>query len=167
MSVMTETKAAAAPVVDRAAIEAFLYREARFQDEHRYDEWEALWDAKALYWVPIDPDADPATRVSYIYDNRARIASRIRQLKTGRRHSQAPQSGLRRVISNLEIVSVDETIEVEANFILVESRRGVMVTWAGRTEYSLKPSGDSFLMTRKKVVLVNSGEAIPNLAFLI
>lgn len=167
MSVMTETKPAPAATVDRAQVEAFLYREARFQDEHRYDEWEALWHAKALYWVPIDPDADPATHISYIYDNRARIASRIRQLKTGRRHAQAPQSNLRRVVSNVEIISVGETVEVEANFVLVESRRGVLVTWAGRTEYSLKPTGDSFLMTRKKVVLVNCDEAIPNLAHLI
>jgi 3-phenylpropionate/cinnamic acid dioxygenase small subunit len=30
----------------------FIYREARLMDEHRYDEWLALWTDDAVYWVP-------------------------------------------------------------------------------------------------------------------
>ena len=26
-----------------SAVTAFIYMEARFQDEHRYEAWEALW----------------------------------------------------------------------------------------------------------------------------
>ena len=54
---------------------AFVFREARYADESRYDEWESLWhDRDALYWVPMHEGADPAREVSYIYDNRPRIA---------------------------------------------------------------------------------------------
>ena len=34
------------------AVEAFLYKESRLADESRYDEWEALWEDDAVYWVP-------------------------------------------------------------------------------------------------------------------
>lgn len=153
--------------VDRARVEEFIFHEARLQDEHRYDEWEALWEDDALYWVPIEDDADPSRRVSYIYDNRARLASRIRQLKTGRRHSQAPRSRMRRVISNIEITSEPGCVKVISNFILVESRRGAMVTWAGQTSHDLRLTENGFRMAAKTVRLVNNGEAMPNLAFLI
>ena len=62
----------------------FLYREARLQDEHRFDEWEALWTDDAIYWVPANgEDTDPEQQMSILYDNRSRIALRIRQYHTG------------------------------------------------------------------------------------
>ena len=76
--------------------EEFLYREARFADEHRYDDWEALWTDEALYWVPANGDeTDPTRQMSIIFDNRARIATRIKQFHTGKRHSQMPPSRVR------------------------------------------------------------------------
>ena len=63
----------------------FLFLESRLADESRYTEWESLWDDDALYWVPMHENADPEREVSYIYDNRPRIAKRIAQLKTGLR----------------------------------------------------------------------------------
>ena len=154
--------------IDRQAIEEFVYREALLQDEHRYDEWEALWAEDGLYWVPAGSgDIDPATQVSYIYDNRRRLASRIGQLNTGKRHSQAPQSGLRRLISNMVITQIDGLVQVECNFHLIEARRGELRHWAGRTTYKLRAAGDGFLMVLKKVVLVNANDPIVNLAFLI
>lgn len=150
------------------AIEQFLYLEARLQDEHRYDDWEALWaEEDTLYWVPIREDADPTREVSYIYDNRSRLASRIRQLNTGVRHSQAPQSRLRRLISNIEIGESEDGITVESNFILLEARRAQLMTWGGRTTHLLVPSGDSFRIKRKTVLLVDCDKPISNLAFLI
>jgi len=150
-----------------AEVARFLYREARLADEHCYDEWETLWTDEALYWVPIDEEADPATSLSYIYDNRARIASRIRQLNTGRRHAQAPASEMRRIISNIEIAPRGDRLEVGSNFILIESRRGLLTTWAGRTSHILHPAEDGFRMSLKKILLVNRRDPITNLAFLI
>ena len=37
-------------------VEQFVYREARFQDDHEYDAWEALWTDDAIYWVPGHSD---------------------------------------------------------------------------------------------------------------
>jgi 3-phenylpropionate/cinnamic acid dioxygenase small subunit len=155
--------------LDLRQVEQFLYREARYADEHDYDAWEALWTDDALYWVPAGPDAaDPARQMSVIYDNRSRISTRLKQLRTGKRHSQSPPSSLRRVISNVEILGTDGAdTTVGANFILAESRvRGTEI-WAGRTTYRLRMVDGQIRLAYKKVLLVNSDQPLPTLAFLI
>ena len=90
-------------------VEQFIYAEARFQDELSYDQWEALWTDDAIYWVPANgDDIDPTTQMSIVFDNRSRIATRIKQLHTGKRHSQNPPSRLRRLISNIELLESEE-----------------------------------------------------------
>jgi len=101
-------------------VSQFLYREARLQDTHAYDDWEALWADDAVYWVPANgEDTDPEREMSFIYDNRSRISLRIKQLKTGKRHSQTPPSKLARIISNIELLdSADSQICVAANAMI-------------------------------------------------
>lgn len=150
-------------------VEQFIYREARLQDEHVYDEWEALWTDDAVYWVPAGgDDIDPTRQVSIIFDNRSRIRTRIKQLHTGKRHSQSPPSRLRRVISNVELL--DETegdVLVGANFLVVESREPGTRLWAGRSEYRLRPTPTGLRMAGKKVMLVDNDRPLHTLAFLI
>lgn len=150
-------------------IEQFLFLEARLQDTHAYDEWEALWADDATYWVPANgSDTDPEKQMSIIYDNRSRIRIRINQLKTGRRHTQTPRSELARIISNVELVDQsDSEFDVRANaFIFEDSLRGETM-WAARNEYHLRMSDDGFRMVRKKVGLVNNHKPIFTLSFLI
>jgi benzoate/toluate 1,2-dioxygenase beta subunit len=106
--------------------------------------------------------------MSIINDNRNRIATRIAQLKTGRRHSQIPRSRLRRVVSNVEIEGVDgDDTTVGANFVLVESRERGKQLWAGRYTYRLRLVDRELRMASKKVALVDNELAIPTLSFLI
>ena len=148
-------------------VAAFLYREARLADEGRYDAWEALWSDDGIYWVPAAGD-DPDREMSIIYDNRSRIALRVRQLKTGKRYAQTPPSSVRRMISNIEVLEQEgEHVLVGANFLAVESRPRGTVLWAGRTEYRLRREGESFRLARKTVTLVDRDRALPTLAFLI
>lgn len=154
------------------AVEQFVYREARYQDEHSYDAWEALWTDDAIYWVPANgADTDPTTQMSVLYDNRARIATRIKQLHTGKRHSQVPRSDLRRVVSNVELLEphpeLPDDIAVGANFLVCESRERGTVMWAGRSEYVLRDTPDGLRMARKKVILVDNERPLNTLAFLI
>src|SRR6266550_126614 len=106
---------------ERRAVSDFLHREARLADEARYAEWYALWTDDAVYWVPAttDPAADPDKHLSHIYDNRARLDTRIKLLQTGHRYSQEPPSLMRRLISNIEIEGADDgELVVASNFIL-------------------------------------------------
>jgi len=155
-----------------AAVE-FLYREARFADEARYAEWHALWTEDGVYWVPAttDPDASPDQHISHIYDNRARLDTRVKLLQTGHRYSQEPASPMRRLISNIEVArSEDGELVVESNFILAElsiQARHEMHWWVGRTTHRLRRIEGQLRMSHKKVVLINAAEPLPNLAFLI
>jgi benzoate/toluate 1,2-dioxygenase beta subunit len=154
-------------------VEQFLYREARFADESDYDSWEALWTDDALYWVPAgNDDAHPLEQMSVIYDNRNRISTRLKQLRTGRRYAQAPPSNLRRSISNIELLGGRATatgtdLEVGANFLVLESRARGNHLWGGRVTYRLRRVDGALRMSYKRVVLVDRDKPIPTLGFLI
>jgi benzoate/toluate 1,2-dioxygenase subunit beta len=158
---------------DRWEVEQFLYREARYADEADYDSWEALWTDDALYWVPVAATDDPSSMMSLIYDNRSRIATRLKQVRTGKRYAQAPPSNLRRLLSNIEYLGgransaggVD--LEVGANFLVLESRARGTHLWGGRTTYRLRHQDGDLRLAYKKVVLVDNGQPIPTLGFLI
>ena len=156
----------------RAVVE-FLYREARLADEARYAEWLALWTDDGVYWVPAttDPDADPDKHLSHIYDNRGRLETRIKLLQTGHRYSQEPASLMRRLVSNIEVrAAADGELVAESNFVLAElaiQAKREMHWWVGRTTHRLRRVGGELKMCRKKVVLVNAAEPLPNLSFLI
>lgn len=165
---------ASAPEVDIREVEQFLYREARLADESDYDGWEALWTDDAIYWVPAsEHDVDPLQCVSIIYDNRHRISTRLKQVRTGKRYAQAPPSNLRRLVSNIEILgghrAPDGTVDVEvgANVLIFESRARGNELWGGRVTYRLRPGPDGFRLAFKKVVLVDHDKAVPTLGFLV
>jgi 3-phenylpropionate/cinnamic acid dioxygenase small subunit len=158
----------------RREIEAFLYLEARLADESRYAEWEALVTDDMHYWVPKGAaDYDPATRLSYINDNRARLATRIKQLETGLHHAQTPPSPMRRIISNIEILAADEragTFTVGTNFVLYEVAAQAtqqLRIWPGRTTYRLRRLDGQLRMAEKIVELVTGDLPQFNMAFLL
>jgi 3-phenylpropionate/cinnamic acid dioxygenase small subunit len=169
---------AALPLDEERELTAFVFREARYADESRYDEWEALWTSapEATYWLPTSPDKmDPDRYVSLIYDNRARIATRIRQLKTGYRYAQIPVSPMRRVVSNFEMRRVtdpeySDAYEVESNFLMVEiavqSTRNQNI-WAGRTIHRLRRENGELKIHHKRVMLVNGDEPLGSIAFIL
>lgn len=150
-------------------IEQFLYREARLADDHDYDAWEASWTPDGVYWIPANgDDGDPEQVMSIVYDNRSRIALRVKQLNTGKRHSQNPRSRLRRMISNVELLSsAEDELHVTANVCVFESNSRGDITWASRNEYRLRRIGGELHMAYKKVALVNNDKALYSLSFLI
>ncbi|GAY18606.1 aromatic-ring-hydroxylating dioxygenase subunit beta [Mycobacterium sp. shizuoka-1] len=159
---------------DRVEVEQFLFLEARLADENDYDAWESLWTEDALYWVPVaGAEATPGQRMAIICDNRSRIGTRLKQIRTGKRFAQAPPSNMRRLLSNIEFLggranpagSVD--LEVGANFLLFESRARGTHLWGGRTTYRLRRTDGGLRLVYKKVVLVDNDRPLPTLGFLI
>lgn len=159
---------------DLREVEQFVYREARFADESDYDSWEALWTDDALYWVPAGNDSpDPMETMAVIYDNRSRISTRLKQLRTGRRYAQAPPSNLRRSVSNVEFLGgrpvkdggVD--LEVGANVFVLESRARGSHLWGARVTYRIRRVDGALRLSYKKVVLVDRDKPVPTLGFLI
>ena len=115
--------------------------------------------------------ADPRRDVSLINDNRSRLATRLRQLRTGTRHSQAPQSVMRRMLSNLECARLDDVAwRVAANFVIHEFQLqsvNALSLWPGRVEYRLVRVDGALRMERKKVMLVHAAGPLPSLGFIV
>lgn len=160
----------------QAEIEAFIHREARLADEFQLDEWEALLTDDFHYWVPNGRlQGDPSAQLSYLNDNRVRVATRIRQLKTGKRLSQLPESPMRRVVSNVEVVQqglgeAGDEVEVAANFVIYEvaaQSSGELRVWPGHVRYRLRAADGGFRMAAKWIELVTAELGQRNLTFLI
>jgi 3-phenylpropionate/cinnamic acid dioxygenase small subunit len=150
-------------------VEQFIYREARLQDSHQYDAWEALWTDDGMYWIPANgDDIDPESQMSIVYDNRSRIALRIKQFHTGKRHTQTPRSRLCRVVSNVEFLeSKGNEYLVTANALIFEANARADTIWGARTEYLLRREGAALRMARKKVMLSNNDKPLYTLSFLV
>jgi len=168
------TDAAPAVSLQRATsvdpVAAFLYREARLIDEHRYQEWLALWESSdTLYWVPCnDDDIDPHRHVSIIYDDHDRLAQRVERLLSGSVLAQQPVPKMRRIVSNIEAEQeTPDLVAVRSNFILATARAGRQQLWAGQTLHRLRVRGGVHRIVSKKVLLNNSDQEIPLLQFLI
>ena len=158
----------------RREIEAFLHFEARLADESRYSEWEALLTDDMHYWVPKGAaDYDPATRLSYINDNRARLTTRLKQLRTGLRHAQTPPSPMRRIISNIEILEADEAegrFTVGSNFVIYELAAQAtqdLRVWPGRVTHRLRRMEGGLRLAAKTVELVTAALPQFNMTFLL
>jgi benzoate/toluate 1,2-dioxygenase subunit beta len=147
---------------------AFLLQEAELLDGGRYQEWEALWEDEAEYWIPTDPEGgDPDWSLSIIHDDRTGIRNRIKRLTSGAAYTQEPRSQLRRAVSNVQVAGAGGAeLEVSSNFILLEYRRSRWTTWAGRSEHTLRAAAGGVRIRRKVVRLVGCDSALPMLQFL-
>lgn len=164
-----EVKALAAPLDLLRAVEEFLYTEADHMDRHEYDEWLALWDEQATYWVPCnEEDVDPRKKISLIYETRKDIEDRLFRLKGRHAHAQSPKSRLVRVVSNIRVESVmDEMVTVQSRFILGEVRLNRQAILLGRVTHKLVPKGGSFLIREKKVFLIENDTPMANVTYLV
>lgn len=151
------------------SVEQFLYHEARLMDEHRFDEWLALWADECLYYAPVnDEDIDPSRHATLFHEARPQLEDRISQLKSSVHWSQLPKSRLRRVVSNVEVEeATDQAVAVASNFVLVEVRRERQTVFAGRSIHRLLPVDGGFKIAYKKVLLTNLDATMGNLRILL
>jgi 3-phenylpropionate/cinnamic acid dioxygenase small subunit len=150
----------------------FVFTEAKYADESRYDEWEALLTDDMLYRVPAGDGYDTSEFApSIINDNRSRLATRLRQLRTGTRLSQAPLSVMRRLISNMTAKRAGPNeFEVEANFVVFEFQTqstNQINTWPGQVTYRIRATPDGLRLCAKTVLLIHRSGPIPSMSFLI
>ena len=157
------------PTLSRSEAEDLLYREARLLDDLRHQEWLAMLDENATYWIPCNGDGtDPNREISLVFDDKHRLTDRIGRLQSGLAHAQNPPSKTRRLVSNVQIENATEsTATILSGFILYELRRGKERVFAGRYEHRLHLVDGTWKIASKKVVLMNNDEVIDNLTFIV
>ena len=95
-----------ANAVDRAAVEAFLYREARLLDDGRYEDWLALFDEDGLYWIPGLPgQTDRFGAVSIVHEDRTVLRMRVRRLGHPRAWSLMPLPRSSHLLGNIGVAA--------------------------------------------------------------
>jgi 3-phenylpropionate/cinnamic acid dioxygenase small subunit len=151
-------------------VQRFVCHEAALMDAHDYSCWLALWAGDNIrYWVPCNSDdQDPQLGLAIIYDDRRRLEERIVRMQDPAAHAYQPRPRLMRAVSNLAVLDDrDGELTVTSTFVLGQIHQGRQRIWLGRTLHTLANVGSTFEIRRKKVMLLDNDEPIPNLNFLV
>lgn len=122
-----------------AEVEQFLYAEADLLDTWRLHEWLDLFLPSGQYLVPstVNRDADPNSDLFLVQDDRFLLEQRVNSLQTRAAHAEYPHSRTRRLITNVQAVAGEETINVIANFAIYRFRRGTSDVFVGQYRHQL------------------------------
>jgi 3-phenylpropionate/cinnamic acid dioxygenase small subunit len=159
---------AASPSLEE--IEALLFLEADLLDEHKLEEWLALYTDDATYYIPgDDPEGDPRTHASILSDDRPLMEDRVWRLRSGAAHAQIPPSQTCRIVANVRLAEVDPRgeIVVHSRLLITEARRGERRTVAGRVEHRLRRVDGALRITHKSIRLVDANMPQYNLTFIL
>ena len=141
-----------------------LFREAAYLDKGEWDAWVALYREDAIFWMPAWRDeyettTDPQTETSLIYhDERRGLEERIARIESRKSITALPLPRTLHQIGNVELLDGDATrMETEATFAVhvYDPRMAKEHTRYGRYEHTLVREGDTWLIARKKITLVN------------
>lgn len=145
-----------------AAVQAFLYREARLLDSRKWNEWLDLYCEDAVFWVPAvtmsgEYTSDPETSLNFIYiAGRAGLEARAFRVASGGSLASNP---LPRTRHHVTAVTVDaegsDDIQAFANVQIAAfcEARGAK-TLNGSYEYILRKQDGRLRIARKKVLLL-------------
>ena len=143
-------------------IEQFFFRKCELCDAQDWDAYLALFSEDSEFHLPQwesehSYTSDPKKGMSLIYyANRSGLEDRVFRIRTGKAASTIPMPRTLHNIGNLRIAELaGGQLQVKANWTTLYHRMGQSEHFFGYATYDLSPSGDSFLITRKHVVLLN------------
>ena len=159
---MSETMTAPANL-NRQAVEAFLYREARCLDDKDWDGWLAHYAPTAEFWMPSWDDDDklidnPLTEISLIYyGSKQGLEDRVFRIRTERSSATSlPEPRTSHNISNVEIIEQGNgQAKIRFNWFTLSFRYKTSDSYFGTSYYTLDTAGPELKITKKKVVLKN------------
>lgn len=145
------------------SVQRFLGKEARALDEKRWDDWLALYDAQAEYWLPAMGDdggltEDPKREVSLIYyESRAGLEDRVFRIRTGKSSASTPE------VRTLHMFSLHGVEPAEGSLVWAKAgwtthsfRDDQILVYRGWSEYLLEEVGEGgWLIKKKKTVVMD------------
>lgn len=149
----------------RAAAEDLICREALYLDERRWEDWLALFDEDAVFWVPAwkdesEPTGDPDTEISLIYTaSRRRLEERVERVVSGKSVASFVLPRTAHAISNVTVEPGAEngamTVKSICTTNLFDPKRRLQHQSFARYEHQLVESGGTWRIARKRVLLLN------------
>jgi 3-phenylpropionate/cinnamic acid dioxygenase small subunit len=144
------------------SISEFLAREAAYVDDQRWDEWLSLFAEDAEYWVPSwDNDTeytqDPNADLSLIYySGRFGLEDRVFRLRSGLSSASSPMPRTCHMVTNiLPTFRTNGSCAVRASWQAHVYQFKATTTFYGSYHYELLPNGESWLIHKKKILLLN------------
>lgn len=159
-----------------AQVGSLLLREAQLLDDWQLDEWLGLYTEDAIYWLPMDENADPRVIPSIIHESKQILEVRVEQLMRQNRHAQAPRSEMMRMITNMVVSPVDsDNATARYNLLLVELRSGdwrqyglgEKRLYGGRCDARLRRNAEGWRIAHKKITLLDRHQPIDGLSFIL
>ncbi|HLY66706.1 MAG TPA: aromatic-ring-hydroxylating dioxygenase subunit beta [Chloroflexota bacterium] len=140
-------------------IEEFLYREAYLLDDHRLDEWLALFTDDVEYLVPlrehVQGDVAPAGH-PVIRDDKMMLLARVKKHQTGLSHVEIPQSMTGHLITNILVEDgpAPGELEVRSSFVVRQARKlRDEAWWVGRRRDLFRHVDNGWKIARREVLL--------------
>lgn len=138
-------------------------REARLLDERAWDDWLALYDEDAVFWVPTWRDEDeltqdPERELSFMHlRGRAMLAERIARIRSGLSAASKPLPRTNHLVTGSLVTQQGDEAVVRSAWMTHcwLHKDAELVTYTGRYEHQLRWAGDGWRIRRKTVVLVN------------
>lgn len=148
-------------------VDALLFEEAACLDEQRWDDWLKLFAPTVEYWMPAwdsehELTSDPTSEISLIYySDRTGLEDRVWRIKSGLSAASTPLPRTCHQTTNIRIVDAKNAkVHVKATWQVNSFRNELTDNFYGRYEYELNDSGDSLLIGKKKIILLN--DVIPS-----
>lgn len=139
-----------------------LSREATLVDERRWDEWLELFSKDVEYWIPAwDSETeftqDPDSELSLVYYNgRFGLEDRVYRIRTGTSTASTPPARTCHLVSNVLCeLQPDGNCIVTASWTAHVYRFKATSTFYGSYRYLLVPEGSSWLIRRKRILVMN------------
>lgn len=143
------------------SVQRFLGREALYLDGRDWDGWLALYHPDAKYWVPAWDDdgtltTDPQREISLIYyPTRGGLEDRVFRIRTGRSSATMPPMRTCHLFNLLGVAETDEGLRARTSWTVQSFREDETLTYYGWAEYDLAAEGETWLIHRKKTVVLN------------
>jgi 3-phenylpropionate/cinnamic acid dioxygenase small subunit len=143
----------------------FYIDEAWLLDERKYKEWLALLTDDIFYYSPrrknvyrreIEREIPPrGTDIAYFEDDHDAMEVRVARLETGMAWSDDPPSRTRHIIGNLKVERRDNgEVWAKSAFLVYRSHLETdQEIYSGYREDILRPSGDSWKIAERTVIL--------------
>ena len=144
--------------ISRSEVEDLLFRQAEYIDSRDYESWLSLFTPDACYWIPARPgDTDPATQLSFMYDDLPMMAARCERLLAFGTAGQQPITRSSHIVSNVRIADATSKGEVvvHSRFYVTQFRRDVLKSYAGAYTHHLVAMEEGVKIRLQRIDLID------------
>ncbi len=152
-------------------IEEFLYDEAELLDERRFREWLDTLSDDLVYFMPMmfnvkfgQHGERERTRqekdMSWFNEGKWTLTKRAEQILTGVHWAEEPLSRLSRMVSNVQLTSIDKTddgedlVGVRSKFLMYQNRcEHEEYYFSGKRNDILRREGAGWKLVRREILL--------------